>query len=137
MVKVTEGGEEDTLLHLCLLEVLLLKHLLVKPPVGHVLARGLLVLALAPTRLVGTWASLRLTLLGAKSDEVVRVATVVASILGLTTSPVLPVVVKPRELAGHKCHLLIPRLSTCSSVMVNKEDKANIAGEGLEGEPPP
>jgi hypothetical protein len=30
-----------------------------------------------------------------------------------------------------------PRLSTYSSVMVNKEDKANIAGEGLEEKPPP
>jgi hypothetical protein len=29
-----------------------------------------------------------------------------------------------------------PRVSTCSSVMVNKEDKANMAGEGLEEEPP-
>jgi hypothetical protein len=29
-----------------------------------------------------------------------------------------------------------PRLSTCSSVMVNKEDKSNIADEGLEEAPP-
>jgi hypothetical protein len=30
-----------------------------------------------------------------------------------------------------------PRLSTCSSVIDNKEDSANIAGEELEAEPPP
>jgi hypothetical protein len=29
-----------------------------------------------------------------------------------------------------------PRLSTCSSVMINKEDKTNIADEGLEKAPP-
>jgi hypothetical protein len=29
-----------------------------------------------------------------------------------------------------------PKLSTYSSVMINKEDKENIAGEGLEKEPP-
>jgi hypothetical protein len=29
-----------------------------------------------------------------------------------------------------------PRLSTCSSMIDNKEDRANKAGEGLEAEPP-
>jgi hypothetical protein len=49
---------------------------------------------------------------------------------------ILAVVVKPCEPASHKHQLLILRLSTCSFVMVNKEDKENIAGEGLEEEPP-
>jgi hypothetical protein len=32
---------------------------------------------------------------------------------------------------------LSPRLSTCSSMIDSKENKANIAGEGLEEEPLP
>jgi hypothetical protein len=51
---------------------------------------------------VVTWASLLLAHLGATSDEVVRVATVEASILRPATSLVLVVVVEPREPTGHK-----------------------------------
>jgi hypothetical protein len=47
VVEVAEGGVEGTLLNLCLLEILLLQHLLVKPPLVLVLAGGVLVLALA------------------------------------------------------------------------------------------
>jgi hypothetical protein len=54
------------------------------------------------TRVVVTWASLLLAHLGATSDEVVRVATVEASILRPATSLVLVVVVEPREPTGHK-----------------------------------
>ena len=52
MVKVTQGGEEGTLLDLHLLEVLLLERLHVESSLGLVLARGVLPLALAPTRVV-------------------------------------------------------------------------------------
>jgi hypothetical protein len=52
MVRVTEGGEEGTLLDLGLLEVLLLECLLVESSLGLVLAGGVLPLALAPTRVV-------------------------------------------------------------------------------------
>jgi hypothetical protein len=68
-----------------------------------VLARDLLPLALALTRVVVMQSSLHLSLLGATSDEVVRVATVEASVLGSTMPSVLAVVVKPRELDGNKC----------------------------------
>jgi hypothetical protein len=61
---------------------------------------------------------------------VVRVAVVEAYILRPTTPPVLVVVVKPHESIGHKSQLLIPRLSTCSSVIDNKDDRVNKAGEG-------
>jgi cell division protein FtsL len=42
VVEVTEGGEEGTLLDLCLLEVLLLERLLVKSSLGLVLFVGVL-----------------------------------------------------------------------------------------------
>jgi hypothetical protein len=50
VVKVAEGGEEGTLLDLCLLKVLLLERLLVESSLGLVLAGG--VLALASTRVM-------------------------------------------------------------------------------------
>jgi hypothetical protein len=81
MVEVTKGGEEATLLDLCLLEVLLLNHLIVESSLGLVLAGGVLPLALAPTRVVVAWANLLLALLSATSDEVVVVTTVTAYIL--------------------------------------------------------
>jgi hypothetical protein len=61
-----------------------------------VLARGVLSLALAPTKVMVTWASLLLALFGAAGNEVVRVVVVVASILGPTIVPVLVIVVEPR-----------------------------------------
>ena len=45
------------LLEICLLEVLLLECLFIEPPLGLVLSRGVLVLALVPTRLVVAWAT--------------------------------------------------------------------------------
>ena len=63
MVEVAQGGEEGTLFDLSLLEVLL-EHLLIKPSPGLVLARGVLLLALAPTRVVVARANLLLALLG-------------------------------------------------------------------------
>jgi hypothetical protein len=97
VIEVAQGGEESTLLDLFLLELLLLERLLVRPPLGLMLAKGMLPLALVPTRVL-TRASLSLSLHRATSDEVVRVATVV-----------LVVVVELRELAGHKRQLLIPK----------------------------
>jgi hypothetical protein len=108
VVEVAQGGKEGTLLDLCLLEVLLIECLLVEPPPRLVLARGVLSLALTPTRMVVAWASLRLALLRATDDEVVGVIAVEASILLLATLSVLVVVVGSREPAGHKCQLLIP-----------------------------
>jgi hypothetical protein len=99
---VAEGGEEGTLLDLCLLKVLLLECLLIEPSFGLVLARGVLPLALALTRVVVARASLLLTLLGATGDEVFWVDTVVASILRPTASPAHMVVVEPREPTSHK-----------------------------------
>jgi hypothetical protein len=107
VVKVAKGGEEGTLLQLGLLEVLLLECLLVEPPLGLVLVGGVLALSLASTRVVVALSSLRLTILGETSDEVVRVTVVITSILVLATPHVLAVVVKPREPAGHKHQLLI------------------------------
>jgi hypothetical protein len=52
VVEVAEGGEEDTLLDLGLLELLLLEHLLVESSIVLVLAEGVLSLSLAPTRVV-------------------------------------------------------------------------------------
>jgi hypothetical protein len=46
VVEVAEGDEEGMLLDLCLLEALLLEHLLVKSSIGLVLAGGVLPLAL-------------------------------------------------------------------------------------------
>jgi hypothetical protein len=54
MVKVALGDKEGTLLDICLLEVLLLKCLIIKPPPGLVLARGVFLLAFARTRVVVT-----------------------------------------------------------------------------------
>jgi hypothetical protein len=82
MVEVIEGGKEGTHLDLALLEILL-----VKPPLGLVLAGGVVVLVLALTRVVVVLADLRLSLhLRVASDEVVRIAIVGAlgfSILAL------------------------------------------------------
>jgi hypothetical protein len=82
MVEVIEGGKEGTHLDLALLEILL-----VKPPLGLVLAGGVVVLVLALTRVVVVLADLRLSLhLRVASDEVVRISIVGAlgfSILAL------------------------------------------------------
>jgi hypothetical protein len=80
MIEVAEGGEEDVLLDLGLLQVLL-ERLLVEYALGLVLTRGVLLLALAPTRVVVMRASLLLALHGATGNKVVGVATVIASIL--------------------------------------------------------
>jgi hypothetical protein len=109
MVEVAEGGEEGTLLDLCLLKVLLLERLLIESSLGLVLAGGVLPPALPPTRVVVAWTSLLLALLGATGDEVVWVATVVASILRPATPPDHMVVVEPCEPTGHKRQLLIPK----------------------------
>jgi hypothetical protein len=45
------------------------------------LARSVLSLALAPSRVMGAWANLLLALLRATGDEVVRVAMVEASVV--------------------------------------------------------
>jgi hypothetical protein len=45
----------------------------------------------------------------ASDDEVVRVATIKASIHGPATQRIHAVVVEPRELASNKCQLLIPK----------------------------
>jgi hypothetical protein len=81
VAEVAEGGEEGTLNDLGLLEVLLLECLLVESSIRLVLAGGVPLLALAPTRVVVAWASLRLALLGATNDKVVGITTVEASIL--------------------------------------------------------
>jgi hypothetical protein len=107
MVEVVEGGKEGTLLDLDLLEVLLLERLLVESSHGLLLARGVLSLALAPTRVVVMWASLLLALLWATSNKVVRVATVEPSILQPIMALFLVVVVEPRESTGHQRQLLI------------------------------
>jgi hypothetical protein len=65
------------------------------------LARGVLLLALALTRVVAR-ASLLLALLRTIGDEVVGVATVVASILRPTTPPILVVIMEPHKVASHK-----------------------------------
>jgi hypothetical protein len=41
MVEVADGGREGMFLHLSLVEVLLLECLLIEPPLGLVLARGI------------------------------------------------------------------------------------------------
>jgi hypothetical protein len=107
MVEVAEGGEEGTLLDLCLLKVLLLERLLIESSLGLVLAGG--VLALVSTRVMVTRARLRFALLGATHNEVVWIAIVVASVLGPATSPVHTIVVEPREPASHKWQILIPK----------------------------
>jgi hypothetical protein len=107
MVEVAGGGEEGTLLDLCLLKVLLLERLLVKSSLGLVLAGG--VLALAPTRVMVEQAKLRFALPRAADNVVVRITTVVTSILGPATSSAHTVVVEPREPAGHKCQVLISK----------------------------
>jgi hypothetical protein len=60
----------------------------------------------------------------------------IESILRPTMLPVQMIIVKPSEPTGNMHQLFILRLYTCSSVMVNKEDRGNIVGEGLEEEPP-
>jgi hypothetical protein len=109
MVEVAKGGKEGTLLDLCLLEVLLLERLLVESSLGIVLVKGVLLLALAPTRLVVARASLLLALFRTTGDKVVRIAAVEASVLRPTTPLVLVVVMEPCEPAGHKRQLLIPK----------------------------
>jgi hypothetical protein len=52
MVKIAQGGEKGALLDLRLLEVLLLECLLVRPTPRLVLARDVLLLVVAPTRVV-------------------------------------------------------------------------------------
>lgn len=81
MVEVAQGGEEGALHDLCVLEVLILERLLFDPPLRIVLARGVLVFAVALIRVVVAWASLLLAVLGTAGNEEVRVTTVVASIL--------------------------------------------------------
>jgi hypothetical protein len=49
VVEVAKVGKEGTILDLGLMEVLLLERLLVKPPLGHVLAEGVLPLGLVLT----------------------------------------------------------------------------------------
>jgi hypothetical protein len=87
VVEVTKGGEEGTQLKLGLLEVPLLESLLVKDSLALVLAKGILLLALAATRVVA--------------------AVVEASILQPARPPVLAIAGKLREPTGHKCQLLI------------------------------
>jgi hypothetical protein len=107
MVDVAEGGEEDTLLDLCMLKVLLLERLLIESSLGLVLPRG--VLSLALTRVMVEQSRLCLAFFGTASNKVVRTATVVALVLGPATAPAHTVVVEPRESVGHKCQLLIPK----------------------------
>jgi hypothetical protein len=102
VVEVAEGGEEGTLLDLCLLEVLLLECLLFKSSLGLVVAEGVLLFALASTKVMVTRASLLLALLRATGHEVFGVTAVVTSILRPAMSRVLAVVVKLREPTGHK-----------------------------------
>jgi hypothetical protein len=101
LFEVAQGGEEGALIDLRLLEVLILERLLIEPPPGLMLARGVLLLALALTRVVAR-ASLLLALLRTIGDEVVGVATVVASILRPTTPPILVVIMEPHKVASHK-----------------------------------
>jgi hypothetical protein len=54
MVKVTVGDKDGALLELGLVEVLLLKRLLVKPPLKLVFVRSVLSLALTPNGVVVT-----------------------------------------------------------------------------------
>ena len=81
MFKADEGGDESMLLDLGLLEVLLFQSLFVESSLGLVLARGVLSVTLASTRVVVTQASLLLSLLRATGNKVFRVATFVAFIL--------------------------------------------------------
>jgi hypothetical protein len=103
VVEIAEGGKESTLLDLCLLVVLLLERLLVESSLGRVLARGVLPLAIASTRVVVTRVSLLLALFGATGDKVVRVTIVEASILQLATPPAHMFVVEQCKSTDHKC----------------------------------
>jgi hypothetical protein len=67
----------------------------------------------------------------------VRVAAVEASILHPTMPPVLADLWNRVNRLATRARSSSPRLSTCSSLIDNKEDKENIAGQGLEEEPPP
>jgi hypothetical protein len=136
MVKVTEGGEEGMLLDLGLLEVLLLERLLVESSLGLVLTRGVLSLALASTRVVATQASFLLALLGVTGDKSGRVAIVEASILRPTTVWFWWLLWNHVNQLATSASSSSLRLSTYSFVINNKEDRANIADEGLEEEPP-
>jgi hypothetical protein len=99
---IIERGEQGMLLDLSLLEVLLLECLVVESSLRLVFAGCVLLLALAPTRVVVARASLLLALLRATGDKVVRVTAVEASILRPTTLPILAIVMEPGEPTGHK-----------------------------------
>jgi hypothetical protein len=58
VVEVTKGGKEGAILKLGLLEVLLLEHLLIEPPLRLVLTGGIVTLTLAPNDVVAVVASL-------------------------------------------------------------------------------
>ena len=73
------------------------------------LARGVLLLALHPTKVVVTWGTLFLAFFRETINEVVRVTIVVASFLGHTMSLIQAVVVEPCEPTSHKRQLLIPK----------------------------
>jgi uncharacterized membrane protein YqaE (UPF0057 family) len=62
MVEVADGGREGMFLHLSLVEVLLPECLLIEPPLGLVLTRGVLTRALALNVVVVALASLYLAL---------------------------------------------------------------------------
>jgi hypothetical protein len=75
-----------------------------------VLDGGVLLFALALTRVVVMRASLLLALLRATSDKVVGIATIVACILRPTMLPSHTIVVEPCEPTGHKRQVLIPKV---------------------------
>ena len=67
-------------------------------------------LALVLTRVVVALAILRLALhLGLVGDEVVRISTVKAAILGPTTLPIHVVIVESCESTSNKRQLLVPK----------------------------
>jgi hypothetical protein len=133
VIEVAEGGKEGTLLDLGLLEVLLLERLLVESSLGLVLARGVLSLAHASTKVV-VRASIRLALLGVTGDKVVGVAAVEASILRSPHRQFWRLLWNRVNGLATSANSSSPRLSICSSVINNKE---NIAAGELEKEPPP
>jgi hypothetical protein len=110
MLKVAKGGEEDVFLDFVLVEVLLLEHLLVKPPLGLMLIGGVLMLSLALTSVVVTLVDLQLALhIGVVGDKLVGVSIVEAAILGPAITLVHVVVVELCEASGNTCQLLIPK----------------------------
>jgi hypothetical protein len=111
IIKVTEGGEEGTLLGLGLIEVLILECLLIETSLQLELAGGVLALVLVLARVVfarGALVGGVLILPGAVGNEVVWVSIAIASILRTTTaSAIQAVVVKPREPVDDQCQLII------------------------------